>query len=86
MNHGAVRKLTRAATLSLLVLTTTAGMASLEVLAASPAMAEASDPGSGSGSQGNGSDPGSTPPAKDGNPATALLGSVLGGGGGTPAP
>ncbi len=41
MEHGAVRKLTRAATLSLLVLTTTVGVASWEVLAARPAMAEA---------------------------------------------
>jgi hypothetical protein len=86
MKHGAVRKLTRAATLSLLVLTTTAGMASWEVLAASPAMAQASDPGRGAGGQGNGSDPGSGSPAKDGNPVTAIVGGILGGGGGTPAP
>ncbi len=85
MKHGAVRKLTKAATLSLLVLTTTAGVASWEVLAASPAMAEATDPGSGTGTPGNGSDPGTTPPAKDGNPVTALVGGVLGGSG-TPAP
>jgi Spy/CpxP family protein refolding chaperone len=85
MKHGAVRKLTKAATLSLLVLTTTAGMASWEVLAASPAMAQASDPGSGSGGQGNGSDPGSASPAQPSNPVTGVVGGLLGGGG-TPAP
>lgn len=40
MEHGTVRKLMRAATLSLLMLATTAGVASLDVMAASPAMAE----------------------------------------------
>jgi hypothetical protein len=85
MKHGAVRKLTKAATLSLLVLTTTAGMASWEVLAASPAMAAASDPGSGSGGQASGSDPGSSSPAPS-NPVTGIVGGLLGGGGGTPAP
>jgi hypothetical protein len=50
MAHGTARKLTRAAALSLLVFATTSGVAGLEVLAASPAMAEPSqgspfDPG-----------------------------------------
>jgi|SRR5690348_7615327 hypothetical protein len=42
MAHGTARKLTRAAALSLLVFATTSGVAGLEVLAASPAMAEPS--------------------------------------------
>ncbi len=37
MKRGAVRKLSRAATLSLLVLATTLGVAAWEVMAASPA-------------------------------------------------
>ncbi|MGH3767291.1 MAG: hypothetical protein ACRDS0_27250 [Pseudonocardiaceae bacterium] len=78
MKHGVVRKLTRAATLSLLVLTTTAGVASWEVIAASPAMA-ADEPG-------NGSAPGSGTPATPDNPVTSLVGGLLGGGGSTPAP
>ena len=83
MKQGAVRKLTRAAALSFVVLTTTAGLASWGVIAASPAMAAASDPGSGSDGQGNGSTPGS--PAKPDNPVTGIVGGLLGGGG-TPAP
>ena len=40
MDHNTARKLIRAATLSVLVLTTTSGMAGLAVMAASPAMAQ----------------------------------------------
>jgi hypothetical protein len=81
MEHGAVRKLTRAAVLSLLVLATTSGVAGLEVLAASPAMAEPDAQGQGQGQgQGGGSDPG-----QPGDPTTAvtkLAGGVIGGSGG----
>jgi hypothetical protein len=77
MRDGTVRKLTRAATLSLLVLTTTSGVAGLDVLAASPALAAPNDPGSGSA-------PGSGSPAPS-DPITGLL-SGLTGGSGTPAP
>jgi hypothetical protein len=60
MKHGAVRKLMRAATLSLLALGMTSGVAGAAVWAASPAMAQADgqnpgSDGSGSGSQGGGS-------------------------------
>ncbi|MGH3669819.1 MAG: hypothetical protein ACRDSH_04180, partial [Pseudonocardiaceae bacterium] len=44
MNHGAVRKLMRAAALSLLVLAATSGVAGFEVLAAGPAVALPGDP------------------------------------------
>lgn len=44
MNHGAMRKLMRVATLSLLVVTTASGVAGFEVLAAGPAMALPGDP------------------------------------------
>lgn len=40
MEHGMVRKLARAATLSLVVLGTTSGVAGLGVMAASPGMAK----------------------------------------------
>jgi hypothetical protein len=83
MKHGAVRKLTRAATLSLLVLGMTSSVAGMEVWAASSAMAQpgdqsggSNDPG-GSGSQGGGSAPGSGAPD---NPVTKLVGGVVGGG------
>ena len=76
MAHGTVRKLTRAATLSLLVLATTSGVAGLDVLAASPAMAATDDPGSGSA-------PGSGSPAPS-DPVTGLVGGLTGGSG-TPA-
>jgi hypothetical protein len=96
MAHGTARKLTRAATLSLLVFATTSGVAGLEVLAASPAMAEPSQgspfaPGqqqqqpSDPSSPGGGSSPGQG--QQPGGPAdglTGIIGSALGGGGGTP--
>jgi hypothetical protein len=44
MAHGMARKLTRAAALSFLVFATTSGVAGLEVLAASPAMAQPDQP------------------------------------------
>jgi len=55
MDHSRARKLIRAATLSLLVLTTTSGVAGMEVMAASPAIAQPDSPGGGS-AQGLGSD------------------------------
>lgn len=55
MDHSRTRKLIRAATLSLLVLTTTSGVAGMEVMAASPAIAQPDSPGGGS-TQGLGSD------------------------------
>ncbi len=61
MDHSTVRKLIRAATLSVLVLTTTSGMAGLAVMAASPAMAQPDGSGGGS-AQGWASDP-TDPPA-----------------------
>ncbi len=77
MEHGTMRKLTRAATLSLLMLATTSGVAGLDVMAASPAMAASDTPGSGTA-------PGSGSPAPS-DPVTGLL-SGLTGGSGTPAP
>ncbi len=63
MDHNKVHKLIKAAALSLLVLTTTSGVASLEVMAAGPVMAQPAGPG-GDSAQGTGSDqpdPTSTP-------------------------
>ncbi len=63
MDHSTVRKLIKAATLSLLVVTTTSGVAGLEVMAASPAMAQPAGSG-GDSTQGTSSDqpdPTSTP-------------------------
>jgi hypothetical protein len=61
MAHNTVRKLIRAATLSLLVLTTTSGVAGLEVMAAGSTMAQPN--GSGGGSiQGLDSDQPDPPP------------------------
>jgi hypothetical protein len=60
MEHSTVRKLTRAATLSLFVLTTS-GMAGLEVMAASSAISQADGPGGGS-AQGSGLDKPDPPP------------------------
>jgi len=62
MEHSTVRKLIRAAALSLFVLTTS-GVAGLEVMAASSAISQADGPGGGS-AQGSGldkPDPPSTP-------------------------
>jgi hypothetical protein len=70
MEHGTVRKLTRAATLSLL-LAMTSGVVGLDVMAASPAMAQPKDPGSGSA-------PGSGSPVPD---VTGLVGGLTGGSG-----
>jgi hypothetical protein len=84
MKHGAVRKLVRAATLSLLVFGVTSGVAGMEVWAASPAVAQPGDQSGGSngqggsGSQGGGSTPGSGAPD---NPVTKLVGGVVGSGG-----
>lgn len=55
MDHSTMRKLIKAATLSLLVLTTTSGVAGLGVMAASPVMAQPAGP-DGSSAQGTGSD------------------------------
>jgi hypothetical protein len=81
MKHGAVRKLMRAASLSLLVLGMSSGVVGMDVWAASPAMAQPGDQGGGSdggGGQGGGSAPGSGEP---GNAVTKLVGGVVGGGG-----
>ena len=91
MAHGTARKLTRAAALSFLVFATTSGVAGLEVLAASPAMAEPSqgspfnpaqdqrpsDPAEGGSGTGHEQQP-SNPGDTGGLP---LLGGLLGGGG-----
>jgi hypothetical protein len=50
MEHSTMRKLIRAATLSLLVLTTTSGVAGLEVMVASSALAQLDGPAQGTGS------------------------------------
>jgi hypothetical protein len=83
MKHGAVRKLMRATILSLLALGITSGVASMEVWAASPAMAQPGDQSGGSdggdsGTQGGGSAPGSGSPE---NPVTKVVGGVVGGSG-----
>jgi hypothetical protein len=75
MKHGTVRKLTRAATLSLLVFATTSGVAGLDVMAASPAMAASDDPGGGSA-------PAPAPgPSAPSDPGAGLLGGLPGGSG-----
>ncbi len=61
MKHGAVRKLTRAAALSFLVLATTSSVAGLEVLTASSAMADPGSQGDGSNPSANGQDPSQNP-------------------------
>jgi hypothetical protein len=48
MEHSTVRKLIRAAALSLLAVTTTLGVTSLETMTASPAMSQPDGPGAGS--------------------------------------
>ncbi|MGH3822580.1 MAG: hypothetical protein ACRDRA_07035 [Pseudonocardiaceae bacterium] len=75
MNHRTAGKLMSAATLSLLVFTTTSGVAGLQVLAASPAMAEPVDQVKAPSEE-------APAPAKPENPVTKLVGDVLGGGGG----
>jgi hypothetical protein len=69
-----VRKLTRAATLALFVLATTSGVAGLEVMAASPAMAQPNGPGDGSA-------PGPGQPTDPTGAVTGLVGSLTGGSG-----
>lgn len=83
MAHRAMHKLVRAATLSLFALTMTAGVAGLQVLAASPAIADPIDQvevdqGSALGDQVSEEAPAPAPaPAK--NPVTELVGGLLGG-------
>jgi hypothetical protein len=96
MKHGTARKLTRAATLSLLVFATTSGVAGIDVLAASPAMAQPNDQGSPFGSaqeqqpadpvqQGGGSAPGhQQQPSGPADGLTGLIGGLTGGGGSNP--
>ena len=55
MDHSRTRKLIRTATLSLLLLTTTSGVVGMEIMVASPAIAQPDGPGAGS-IQGLGSD------------------------------
>lgn len=88
MNHGAVRKLMRAAALSLLVLAATSGVAGFEVLAAGPAVALPGDPTPPTPDPNN-PNPAPNPdpnnpnpaPADPSNPGGGLLGGVLPGGG-----
>jgi hypothetical protein len=94
MAHGTARKLTRAATLSLLVFATTSGVAGMEVLAASPAMAQPNDQGSpfapgqqqpgqqqqpGDSSPGGGSNPGQGQQPGGPTDGLPLIGGLLGG-------
>lgn len=79
MEHSTVRKLIRAATLSLLVLTTTSGVAGLTMMAASPVLAPPDGPGGGS-AQGSGLDqpeptptPTPVPPLPIPSPPVGLL-------------
>lgn len=65
MQDGTMGKLTRAATLSLLVLAMAAGVAGIDAMAANPAMAAPNDPGSASA-------PGSGSPAPS-DPITGLI-------------
>jgi hypothetical protein len=81
MKHGAVRKLTRAATMSFFALAATTSVAGLEVLAASPAMAMAQpdDPagqGNGANNPGNGTNPAPGGPTDS---VTKLVGGLTGG-------
>lgn len=83
MEHGAVRKLVRTVASASLVVGLAAGVASLEVLAASPATAAPSgqsgafdDPGSG---QNNGGDNGQKPPSDGGGLLGGVTGGLLGG-------
>ncbi|MEO7196273.1 MAG: hypothetical protein ABIZ05_15915 [Pseudonocardiaceae bacterium] len=80
MKHGAVRKLTRAAALSFLVLATTSSVAGLEVLTASSAMADPSSQGDGSNPSANGQDPSQNPGTGTGggNNGGGLLGGIGG--------
>jgi hypothetical protein len=83
MKRGAVRKLMRAAILSLLAFGMTSGVVGMEVWAANSAMAQPGDQSGGSdggdsGSQGGGSAPGSGSPE---NPVTKVVGGVVGGSG-----
>ena len=80
MKHGAVRKLARAATMSLFVLVTTSGVAGLGVLAASPAMAAQPDDPSSQGNGANNPGGGTNPaPAEPTDSVTKLVGSLTGG-------
>jgi hypothetical protein len=96
MKHGTVRKLTRAGTLSLLVFATTSGVAGIDILAASPAMAQPNDQRSPFGSaqeqqpadpaqQGGGSAPGhQQQPSGPADGLTGIIGGLTGGGGSNP--
>ena len=97
MAHGTARKLTRAAALAFLVFATTSGVAGLEVLAASPAMAEPSqgspfnpaqdqrptDPAQGGSASGNEQQQPSNPGDGGGLLGGNPLGGLIGGAGGT---
>lgn len=79
MNHSTVRKLTRAATLSLFVLTMASGVAGLQVLAASPAIADQAEVNQG-GAVGDRVAEETPAPAPAENPVTKVVGGLLGGG------
>jgi hypothetical protein len=83
MAHGTARKLTRAATLSLLVFATGSGVAGMEILAASPAIAQPNDQGSpfAPAQEQQPADPAQQgSPAQQGNPAQQGGGSNSGSG------
>ena len=61
IEHGTVRKRTRAVTLSLLVLATTSGVAAVEVIAASPAMVQPDGQSGGSAQEPGWDQPDPTP-------------------------
>jgi hypothetical protein len=61
MEHGTIRKRSRAVTLSLLVLATTSGVAAVEVIAASPAMVQPDSQSGSSAQQPGGDQPDPTP-------------------------
>jgi hypothetical protein len=80
MKHGAVRKLMRATTLSLLVFGMTSGVVGLEVMAASPAMAQPGDQSGGSNEQGGSGGQGGGSGSGSDSPLDKLIGGVTGNG------
>lgn len=94
MKHGTARRLTRAATLPFLVFATTSGVAGIEVLAASPAIAQPDQGSPFAPSQGQQPDSsqqpqqggGSTHEQKPAGPTdglTGIISGLTGGGGGS---
>lgn len=77
MERDTVRKVIRAASLSLLLATAT-GVAGLEIVGASPAMAQQDGPGTAPGSVSDPTDPPATPTTPTSTPAPAPGGIVPG--------